>query len=254
MIDGVRLSCLQFGGAGPAALILHGLYGRALEWRTTAEWLMESHEVFALDQRGHGESAKHLSDVSRDSQVNDVVAVIQAMDRGPVLLIGQSMGGLTALLAAARHPDLVSRLIIIEATSYGGGGGESWLSRWPLPFANLDRARAFFRSQGVNEDVWVKVLQKSDDGYWPEFYAHDMEAAAADICNGYDYRDECSLIRCPVLVVGGGRSWMDQRPVQELASGIPGATYVCIQVAGHDVHLDAPDALRSVTERFLNLG
>lgn len=251
MVDGVRLSCVQFGGAGPSALILHGLYGRALEWRSTAEWLMETHEVFALDQRGHGESDKHLSDFSREAQVNDVVAAIKAIDRGPVVLIGQSMGAITALLVAARHPDLVSRLIVIEATSYGGGGGKSWLSRWPLPFADLDSARAFFRSEGVNEDVWAEVLQRSDDGYWPEFCAQDMEAAAADIDNGYDYRDECPFIHCPVLIVGGDRSWMDQRLVQQLASEIPGATYVCIKGAGHDVHLDAPDAFRSVTNRFL---
>ncbi|HZY98270.1 MAG TPA: alpha/beta fold hydrolase, partial [Candidatus Baltobacteraceae bacterium] len=154
----------MLGGAGAPALLVHGLYGTATEWRSTADWLCESHETFALDQRGNGKSEKGLSDLSRDAQVKDVIATIEALDRGPVLLAGQSMGGITAFLVAARRPDLVDRLIVIEATSHNHGGDEPWLSHWPLPFQDLDAARAFFESQRVNADVWIDVLEKCGDG------------------------------------------------------------------------------------------
>ena len=246
-----RLSCAIFGGSGPPALLVHGLYGKATEWRFAANWLRESHEVFALDQRGNGLSEKGLSDFSRDAQVNDVIATIESLKRGPVLLIGQSMGGVTALLVAARRPDLVSRLVIIEATSYSDDGGGPWLSRWPLPFIDLEAARAFFVSQEVNADVWIDVLQKRDDGYWPEFSSEDMEAAAADIDAGYDYRKEWSSIGCPILLVCGERSWMSHQAIQEMASQNRSASYVSVAGAGHDVHLENPDALRSVVSHFL---
>jgi ribosomal protein S18 acetylase RimI-like enzyme len=84
-VDGVRLAYAAFGGVGPPALLLHGLYGKAAEWRSTAGWLMKSHEVFALDQRGHGQSDKSLSDFFRGAQVNDAIVLIEALDRGPVL-------------------------------------------------------------------------------------------------------------------------------------------------------------------------
>jgi pimeloyl-ACP methyl ester carboxylesterase len=52
--QGVSLSALDFGGAGPAVVLLHGLAGYAGEWTDTASWLREGHRVLALDQRGHG--------------------------------------------------------------------------------------------------------------------------------------------------------------------------------------------------------
>lgn len=247
-----RLSCVLFGDSGPPALLIHGLYGRATEWRSTAAWLCESQEVFALDQRGNGLSEKGLSDFSRDAQVKDAIATIETHARGPVLLIGQSMGGVTAFLTAARRPDLVDRLVTIEATSYSGGSGDSWLPRWPLPFADLEAARAFFTSQEVIADVWIDVLQKREDGYWPEFSTEDMEAAAADIVTGYDYRKEWASIRCPTLLVGGERSRMNQDIMREMASENPSASYICVTGAGHDVHLDSPDALRSAVTQFLS--
>lgn len=246
-----RLSCLRLGGAGPVALLVHGLYGRATEWRSTAKWLCESHEVFALDQRGNGKSEKGLSDFSRDAQVNDVIATLESIGRPHALLVGQSMGGVTAFLAAARRPDLVGCLIVIETTARGNGSGQPWLARWPLPFSDLDAARRFFVSQDVNADVWVEVLEKHADGYWPEFYAEDMRAAAADITGGYDYEAEWSSIQCATLIVGGARSWMDPTSMKEMATARPAASYVCLAGAGHDAHLDAPDDLRRVVGDFL---
>ncbi|HZY99191.1 MAG TPA: alpha/beta hydrolase, partial [Candidatus Baltobacteraceae bacterium] len=147
--------------------------------------------------------------------------------------------------------DLVDPLIVIEATSHSDGGDEPWLSRWPLPFPDLDAARAFFESQTVNADVWIDVLEKCDDGYRPEFSAADMRAAAADIESGYDYRREWQSIRCPTLLVGGDRSPIYHEPMKEMASVIPCASYVCVAAAGHDLHLDNPAALRFVVNTFL---
>jgi pimeloyl-ACP methyl ester carboxylesterase len=252
-VNGARLALIAFGGAGPPALLIHGLYGRATEWRSTAEWLSETHSVFAFDQRGHGDSDKHSSDLTRDAQVNDVIAVIEALDRGPVLLMGQSMGGVTAFLAAARHPDLVNHLIVIEAHSHKDSSDDvgPWIARWPIPFQSLDTAKAFFRSQGVNADVWVDALKRSDDGYWPEFSLEDMAAASADIVAAYDHRPAWASLKCPTLLVGGAKSWLDQAPMRQMASSLPGCVYICVEGAGHDVHLDANAGLRQAVQRFI---
>lgn len=100
----VRLCCIDFGGTGAPILLLHDLAGRANEWHSTAQWLIHQGHVFALDQRGHGQSEKGLDDYSRDAYIQDVIAVIKQFHLAPVLLIGQSMGGQNAFLVAARRP------------------------------------------------------------------------------------------------------------------------------------------------------
>src|SRR5258707_231759 len=119
--DGVVLSCLR-DGAGEVVVLLHGLAGSAQEMLPTAKAVLPNYRVIAIDQRGHGHSSRRPGDVSRRAYVDDVVAVVAELaGGGPVTLVGQSMGGHTALLVAGWHPDLVRRLVLVEA---GVGGGE----------------------------------------------------------------------------------------------------------------------------------
>jgi pimeloyl-ACP methyl ester carboxylesterase len=133
---GVRLTVHDHGGPGRPVLLLHGLAGHSGEWDTTAAWMSERYRVIALDQRGQGVSERHPADVSRAAYVADVIAVIEdprqeeVRDGGdssartlgaprrpePVVLVGQSLGGHTAMLVAAARPDLVRALVLVEAS------------------------------------------------------------------------------------------------------------------------------------------
>lgn len=254
-VNGTRLCCVDFGGEGPPALLLHGLAGRASEWRSTASWLSRSHRVLALDQRGHGMSAKDLRDYSRGAYVDDVVAVIQRLGLGPVLLVGQSMGGLNAFLAAARRPDLVRALVVVEA-SPGGPDPKvpervgAWLDSWPVPFPTLADARAFFGGETLYAQTWLEVLEEHPDGYRPLFRRGDMVASMADVAER-DYWAEWGRVRCPAVVVVGGRGFVSQDDAEEMARRVASARVVSVPGAGHDLHLARPRAWREVADAFL---
>src|SRR5881396_1060754 len=112
-----RLAAYDYGGRGTeVVLLLHGLAGHAREWDDTAAWLTASKRVIALDQRGHGRSERQPSDMSRDAFVSDVVAWMDRLTLEKAVLVGQSLGGHTAFLTAARHPSLVAGLIVAEAS------------------------------------------------------------------------------------------------------------------------------------------
>jgi len=147
-IDGIVLEFYDFGGCGSALLLVHGLAGGAHEWRATAKLLVSSHRVLAFDQRGHGFSSKPSGNYSRDAYVGDVIQVIEQLSLAPLVLIGQSMGGLNAMLVAARRPDLVRGLIMIEATPDRDptviGDIQVWLNKWPERFQTQEEALAFF--------------------------------------------------------------------------------------------------------------
>jgi len=64
-VAGTRLCAVNFGGGGLSILLLHGLAGRANEWRSTVSWLTAHGHVWALDQCGHGMGDKSTGDYSR---------------------------------------------------------------------------------------------------------------------------------------------------------------------------------------------
>jgi len=150
--DGVGLSILDFGGDGPSVLFLHGLAGHAGEWSETASWLTADHRVLALEARGHGRSERRPQDLAPEAQIADVAFVLTEVADGPAALVGQSLGGVTAMLVAARHPELVSALVMADAAAGEGvTGGQAatavgdGLGSWPVPVPSYQAVAEYFR-------------------------------------------------------------------------------------------------------------
>jgi pimeloyl-ACP methyl ester carboxylesterase len=250
------LEALDFGGSGPGALLLHGLAGTAPEWEETAGWLMDTHRVVALDQRGHGRSERHPRDVSRAAFVEDAVAAIEQLGLAPVVLLGQSLGGHTALLLAARRPELVRALIVVEASPAEAEADaparvRQLLSTWPIPFPSLEAAQAFFGGGTLAGRIWATSLEARDGGLWPAFEV-DVMVATLEEATGAGYWDEWRSISAPILVVRAENGDLSAGEAEEMIATSAEATLVSVAGAGHDVHLDAPEAWRTAVEAFLS--
>jgi pimeloyl-ACP methyl ester carboxylesterase len=248
-----HLEALDFGGEGPAALLLHGLAGTAAEWDDTATWLTESHRVVALDQRGHGRSERRPRDVSRAAFVADAVAAIEQLGLARAVLIGQSLGGNAAFLAAAERPDLVRGLIVAEASPAAAKPDSverirDLLSAWPVPFPSAGAAQAFFGDDTPAARAWARNLEEADDGLRPSFDVDvmvDTLAAAAG-----PYWNEWRAIESPTLVVRGADGDLPADEAAGMVRELPVAELVTLP-GGHDVHLDGPAAWRAAVEAFL---
>ncbi len=248
--DGVTLSSL-IGGEGPPVVLLHGLAGSAAEFAPTARALLPDHRVVVLDQRGHGHSTRRPGDLSREAFVADTVRVIEHLG-GPVTLVGQSMGGHTALLTAAWHPGLVERLILVEA---GVGGTddpeaarklEEFFAGWPVPFASRAAAAEHLGGTPIAH-AWAADL---DDGGRPRFDADVMAAAIAPVLAEARW-DEWASITADILLVRGESGIIPQAEVDRMLRLRPAARHVLVPDAGHDLHLDRPAAWHEILRRSL---
>jgi pimeloyl-ACP methyl ester carboxylesterase len=258
--DGVRLACRDFGGGGPAVLLLHGLAGHAGEWEQTASWLTPRHRVFALEARGHGRSERRPDDVSRAAHVADVAYVIERLQLGSVALVGQSLGGLTALLVAAERPQLVRALVVVEASPLAADDPArvaadvaASLASWPAPFPSREAAVAYFAAKGWSPpaaEAWTDGLERRDDGLRPCFDADVMERTLREGV-ARELWEEWERIRCPTLVVRGAAGTLPPEDARTMAERLPGTRVVELAAAGHDLHLDQPAAWREVIEAFL---
>ena len=241
----VTLSYLDSGGPGPVVVLLHGLAGSAQELAATATAISDDYRVLALDQRGHGHSTRRPGDVSRRAYVDDVAALIDtAADGGPVSVVGQSMGAHTALLLAAWHPHLVRQLVLLEG---GVGGGEdssaelgSWFASWPVPFPSRQAAVEHHDATPIAE-AWAQDLQERDGGFWPRFDADVMQAAIAAVAEVARWT-EWQQVQAPSLLVQAERSYLDAAEIDRMLTLRPGTGHVVVPDAGHDVHLDQPQA------------
>lgn len=247
----VRLVCTEFGGTGDPVLLLHGLAGYAGEWSETAACLRHEHRVLAPDQRGHGDSERNPDDVSRDSYVLDAAMWIEELVGGRANVIGQSLGGDTAFLLAARRPDLVASLVVAEASPESDPEAASkvstWLSKWKIPFPSEIAAIEFFGGS-TSARTWAHGLERRGGGLWPRFDPAVMLASLRE--SHSSHWAEWSRIQCPVLLVRGEHS-MSAGRIADMMGALPHSRVDVIANAGHDVHLEQPVAWCNAIRRFL---
>jgi pimeloyl-ACP methyl ester carboxylesterase len=233
---------------------LHGLAGHAEEWAETASWLSERFRVVAVEQRGHGRSERSPADVTPEAFVADVELWIERLGLAPAVVVGQSFGGLIALLLAARRPNLVRGLVVVEASPAADPVAPAtagrWLASWPAPFASRHDAVSYFGGDSVSSRAWAGGLEQRDGGLWPAF-ERDVLLAALTAASERSWWDDWRRIRCPALIVHGERGELRDatgRMMEELA----GTRTVEIADAGHDLHLEQPVRWREALEAFLD--
>lgn len=246
-----RPGVIEFGGAGPGILLLHGLMGRARTWWSVAQWLSTYGHVVGLDARGHGRSPHRGGRWRTEDFVADAAALAQ--DLGPAIVIGHSMGGLHAWALAATHPDLV-RAVVVEdmAPDQRGKTVDAWrayFDSWPVPFAALAHVRRFFGPLG---DFFTECVEEREDGYHLIADLDELYAIAAE-WGERDYWDLVERVRCPLLVLEAEHSAMPAGQQAELARRTAGpARHLIVPGSGHVIHESAPEAYRGAVEAFLS--
>src|SRR5476651_2556163 len=106
----LQLSVSESGDGQPLA-ILHGLFGSARNWASIAQRLAAHYRVIVCDLRNHGASP-WAETMSYAEMAEDVRATLRARGLTRWSLIGHSMGGKVAMLAALTHPDEIERLVV----------------------------------------------------------------------------------------------------------------------------------------------
>ncbi|MBI2855990.1 MAG: alpha/beta hydrolase [Chloroflexi bacterium] len=113
-LNGLPFHYRDWGGTGRPMILLHGLASNARFWDLAAPHLTPHHRVIALDQRGHGASAKTEDGYDFPTVAGDVASFIRAVDMERPILVGHSWGGNVGVQVAADNPDLLAGLVCID--------------------------------------------------------------------------------------------------------------------------------------------
>lgn len=243
------------GACRPPLLLIHGLAGSARELIPTGEALSDHFRVLLMDQRGHGSSTRRPEDLSRQAFVDDVVTVLEEQAAGQAcVLVGQSMGGHTALMTAAQRPDLVDRLVLLEAHAAGNSDGDAaaaiaqFFASWPTPFASAESARAFLGEDAIAK-AWVHDLEPTSEGLRPRFDADVMQSTIQAV---HEPRwKEWESLDVPTLAVFARDGMFSAEQKDELILRRPVTARADLAGGSHDAHLDAFQEWIAVLKKWL---
>lgn len=115
---------VDFGGPkdAPVLVMVHGLGGSHTNWSVVGPDLAEDHRVYALDLAGHGRTRPDHRRTDVHSNQGLLDRFLHEVAGTPVVLMGNSMGGIVSILQASRHPDAVSELVLLDPAIPGARG------------------------------------------------------------------------------------------------------------------------------------
>jgi pimeloyl-ACP methyl ester carboxylesterase len=247
---GRRLSALVWGAEPAELVLLHGGAQNAHTWDTVA--LALRRPLVAIDLPGHGHS-DHTpgGPFLPEHNAADVEVVVRRLAPGARVVVGMSLGGLTAIALADRAPDLVRDLVLVDVTPGVHREKAAPITQFisgPESFASfdeiLDRTIQFNprrRVSSLRRGVLHNAVQR-DDGRWVWRYQRPRLAEAPEVGDFTALWDAVSRIRVPILLVRGmaAGSVVDDDDVGELLRRQPDARVAEVEDAGHSVQGDQP--------------
>ena len=105
---------LDFGGSGPAVLMVHGLAGSAINWMAVGPEIASTHHALAIDLAGFGETPLLNRSATVGANADLVHRFITEVVHEPVTIIGNSMGGHLSILEAADHPSWINAMVLVD--------------------------------------------------------------------------------------------------------------------------------------------
>jgi pimeloyl-ACP methyl ester carboxylesterase len=239
-------------GEGEPIVLLHGLTANLFVWDAWAQRLSEHFRVIRLDLPGHGLTGPNREKRCGWPQVADlVVRLLDQLDVARATFVGNSFGRAIAWQIAARHPERVSRLVLIAPVGYTAAGQLPWLIRLlahpvsgPL-LARLTPRSAFMqRVQGTYADPARLDPEQAERQYRLLKRAGNRTALRALLRAAGVLETESLLqgVRTPTLLMwGAGDPVLHPSNAQQFARDIAEAKVVVIPSAGHTPMLEQPE-------------
>ena len=269
--DGRELSALRYGNSAPTVTLLHGAGLNAHTWDTTA--LLLQQPVLSIDLAGHGDSSwRDDAAYTARNLAEDVVRAIDEWTSEPQILVGQSLGGLTAAAVAAARPDLVLELITVDITpGIDPKGGPAALRQFyagPTDFASrdemVDRAiaagfggeradteRGVFFNTRIRPDGRVEWKHHFARLAAQVFAAPETDIPATSAVLQETGWDDLRAITAPITLVRATAGYVSEADGDELQRLVPGSRVVPI-AATHNVQETAPRELAELIRASVN--
>lgn len=250
--NGINIHYTRTGGSKPPLILLHGLTANGACWTPLTHVIEGDYDVIMPDARGHGKSSVPDYGYRYEDFANDVVGLIEALRLAPPILIGHSMGGMTAAVVASRNPKLPRCLILADPTFLSPK-----VQRQIRDSDVADQHRRYLNMSF--DDVVAEARTRHPDRSLDtiELIARarlQTSMGAFDVLTppNPDYMKVVSGIEIPsLLVIGGSAGVVSPDVAADLQRVNLRLQVEQIPEVGHGLHYDQPERFAVVVKSFL---
>lgn len=260
--NGIDTYYQRTGGVRPPVLLLHGLTDNGACWTRLARELEADYDLVMPDARGHGRSSVPETGYSPEDRAADAVALLAKLARSTIdalglerpVVLGHSMGGLTAALVAADAAGQVRGAILEDPAFISPEGWASpMLPEWRAQHAvalgwSIEEMIASGRAEhpGWPDDIWVTWARAKLETSLKAFDWFDLPPT--------DFRAVVARLGVPTLLITGEPALGAVVPpalAEELAALNPLLRVAHVPGAGHSIRYEQPERYTAVVRAFL---
>ncbi len=258
-VEGCVVHWTARGPLGARAVVLvHGGAANQYWWDAVLPWLRTDRRIVAMDLTGHGASGVR-GGYDAVTWASEIGAVIEGAAGGRAAVVGHSMGGRVAIVAAAIFREQIEGLILVDAPIRlpAGEHVRFGMSKRRRIYDTRGAAVGAFRvvpPQPVGRPEVLRYVAEHSvaqgpDGGW--LYVGDPLVVMGRVSND-TVLAHIPALSCPVAIIRGARSVYDNELCAELVVGSSQASVTVLPGAGHHVMLDDPEALGDAIEAHLH--
>jgi pimeloyl-ACP methyl ester carboxylesterase len=259
-LSGLRVRYVR-RGRGPTLVLLHGLASSIYTWADVIPALAEDHDVVAVDLPGFGGS-DIPEELSSSVYPATVLALMDRLGISRATLVGNSLGGSVAVVLAARHPERVRRLVLIDAAAYNLDA-----SRRPmiLRLLGFGPVVAAVDALPIRRRVVTAALRQvfhdpshvtpaKVEEYLAPLSRPGATAALQSLLArpaAFGLPPLVAEVRVPTLIIWGRNDrWIPVADADRFASAIPAARKVVLEECGHLPQEERPAEVVRLLEEF----
>jgi pimeloyl-ACP methyl ester carboxylesterase len=263
---GHSLRYYEWSGSGPNLVLLHGSGSYGLQWEWVVDKLSDQLHVFALDQRGHGDSGRPDGEYSAEEYAQDVHEFVERLGLGRIVIAGNSLGGRVAQVFAAEYPEQCAAAIVMSLHLSNflhdrermAGVLESacTMLHSPTEFASREEAMAFLKGSRGDRETEASLNHRIDhnmdrvgNGYRVKY--DNVRVAQGLTHMARDLRGYAAKVTCPVLVVRttAGAELTPERAA-EMAALWPNGRTVDVE-GGYLLYIQNPSGTAEAITKFV---
>lgn len=250
-VAGIPTAILE-GGDGPPVVLLHGPGESAVNWRWTIPDLATTHRVIAPDLPAHGSSGTGDEPLDAGRAVEWLEELIEATCDETPTVVGHVLGGAIAARLAARRPDRLRRLVLVDSLGLGRFRPSPRFVVTLAAFMARPRERSYERFM-VQCSYDVDGLRRNLGDDWESFVAYNLAMASSDSTReaGRLFRKagiprippaDLDRIEAPTTLIWGRADRANRLEIAERASRRHGWPLFVIDRAADDPARDQPEA------------